>query len=243
MTETTTQISSSIDALMREYHIITHNLANVSTVGYKRICNTFSKSLEEQQASAETYSPENIDLNSALDFSQGNIVETGRPLDFALYGKGFFVIETPDGPFYTRNGIFQINQNGQIVNSDGKLVAGQDGPITIPSGAGLLELNISGDGSISAAGTAIGKFKIVNFGDNESKLVRAGANCYTIPQDIEPVAAENIVVKQGYQEASNVKIVDELVDMILVSRLYEANMKLISSQKDASNSIIGVAMG
>lgn len=243
MAETTTQVSSSTDALMREYYIITHNLANVSTVGYKRICNVFSKALEAQEPSAQTYSPENIDLNSSLDFSQGDIVQTGRPLDFALFGRGFFVIETPEGPLYTRNGMFHINQNSQIVNTDGRLVAGQAGPITVPSGAGLSELNVSGDGSISAGGTTIGKFKLVDFGDNESKLLPAGASCYRIPENIEPAAVENIVVKQGYQEASNVKIVDELVDMIMVSRLYEANMKLISSQKENSSSIIGVAMG
>ncbi len=249
MPETTNQVSSSIDALMQEYHIITHNLANVSTVGYKRICNAFSKVLEAQEATEETYCPGNIDLNSALDFSQGDIVETDRPLDFALYGKGFFVLETPDGPYYTRNGIFHVNPNGQIVNSDGRLVAGQAGPITIPSGVGLSQLNVSSDGSISAAGTAIGKFKVVDFGDNQDKLVPVGANCYSVSdsdvpvENMEPVVAENIVVKQGYQEASNVKIVDELVDMIMVSRLYEANMKLLSSQQETSSSIIGVAMG
>lgn len=231
---------------MREYHIITHNLANVSTAGYKRICNAFSKSLEAQEATEETYTPGNIDLDSALDFSQGNIVETGRPLDFALYGKGFFVIETPDGLFYSRHGIFHINQNGQIVDSEGKLVAGQAGPITIPSGVGPSQINVSSDGSISAGGTIIGKFKLVDFKDNENKLLPVGENCYAVSsgsEDIEPVAAEYIVVKQGYQEASNVKIVDELVDMIMVSRLYEANMKLLSAQGEISSSIIGVIMG
>jgi len=249
MAETTTQISSSIDALMREFDVITHNLANVSTAGYKRICNAFSKSLEAQEAGEQTYSPGIIDLNSALDFSQGDVVETGRPLDLALAGRGFFVIETPDGPLYTRHGIFHINQNGQIVDSDGRLVAGQAGPITIPSSVGLSELNVSTDGTISAQGTTIGKFRFVDFGDNQSKLIPVGANCYSVAEQtsgteqIQPLAAENIVVKQGYQEASNVKIVDELVDMILVSRLYEANMKLLSSQQEISSSIIGVAMG
>ena len=249
MPETATQVSSSIDALMQEYNIITHNLANVSTAGYKRICNAFSKSLEAQEAGEETYSPGVIDLNSALDFSQGNMVETGRPLDLAFYGKGFFVIETPDGPLYTRHGIFHINQNGQIVDSDGRLVAGQAGPITIPSGATLSQLNVSNDGSISIGGTTIGKLRLVDFQDNENKLVPVGANCYSVSdpgvpgENIEPVVAENIVVKQGYQEASNVKLIDELVDMIMVCRLYEANMKLISAQKETYSIIIGVAMG
>jgi flagellar basal-body rod protein FlgG len=175
-------------------------------------------------------------------------VETGRPLDFALYGKGFFVIETPDGLLYTRNGIFHINQNGQMVNSNGNIVLGQIGPIAIPDNTGLSELYVSADGSVSARGTIIDKLKLVNFKDSENKLIPVGANCYSVSglseggENVKPIAAENIVVKQGYQEASNVQIVDELVDMIMVSRLYEANMNLISSQKDTSSSIIGVAM-
>jgi flagellar basal-body rod protein FlgF len=246
MIDTTAQITNSISALMREFDIITHNLANVSTTGYKRICNTFSKSLEAQGAGTKINSADSSDLISAIDFSQGNIVETGRPLDVALYGKGFFVIETPNGPLYSRNGIFHINQNGQIVDSTGMNVAGQSGPITIPSNIGLSELNISTDGTISAKGSTIGKFSIVDFGDNENKLVPAGANCYCVPseiKDIEPLPTEDIVVKQNYQEASNVMLVDELVDMITVCRLYEANMKLASSQSEISSSIINVAMG
>ena len=244
MSETTEQISASIDALTQEFEIITHNLANVSTVGFKRRCNAFSKSLEAQEAGTETYSPGTIDLNSAFDFSQGSMVETGRPLDFALYGKGFFVIETPEGPLYARNGTFRTNQNGQIVDSQGQIVAGEAGPITIPGNVGISQLNVSGDGTISADGTTMGKFRLVDFEDDESKLVPAGQSCYRMPEpDIQPVAAENIVLKQGYQEASNVKIIDELVDMIMVSRLYEANMNFITARKDASSSLMDVAMG
>ena len=106
------------------------------------------------------------------------------------------------------------------------------------------QLNVSSDGSISAGGTTIGKFRLVNFQDNENKLVPVGGNCFLMPEeDIEPATAENLIVKQGYQEASNVKMVDELVDMIMVTRLYEANMKLLSAQSEASKSIMGVAMG
>lgn len=228
---------------MQEFNIITHNLANVSTPGYKRRCNAFSKSLMAQEAGVKTDSPGGVDLNSTLDFSQGSVIETGRSLDFALYGKGFFVIETPDGPLYTRSGMFQMNQNGQIVDSEGRTVAGEAGPITIPTDVGLSQLSVSSDGSISAGDTAIGKFKLVDFEDNENKLVPAGTSRFRMPdEDIAPVAAENTVVKQGYQEVSNVKMVDELVDMIMVARLYEANMKFVEAKKKVSSSIISVAM-
>jgi len=238
------QVSSSADALMQEFDIITHNLANVSTSGYKRICNAFSRALEAQKSSQQSYSPGTIELNSALDFSQGNIIETGRSLDLALYGKGFFVLETPAGPVYSRNGTFRINQNGQIVDFEGRIVAGEAGPITISPNVELAKLNVSSDGNISTGDAVIGKFRLVDFKDDENKLVPAGLNCYRMPeQDITSVPAEHVIVKQGYQEASNVKIIDELVDMIMVARLYEANMKFIQAQKEASSSIMSVAMG
>ncbi|MHC4205876.1 MAG: flagellar hook-basal body protein [Planctomycetota bacterium] len=242
MSAITDQVSTSIDALTQEFNIIAHNLANVSTVGFKRRCNAFSQSLEAQDP--ESYSPGTIDLNSVFDFSQGGIVQTERPLDFALHGKGFFVIETPEGPRYTRNGTFMSNQNSQIVDSLGRIVAGQAGPITIPVNVGISQLNVANDGTISADEIAIGKFRLVDFNDNENKLLPTGDSCYHMPDpNILPVEAQNIIVKQGYQEASNVQIIDELVDMILVSRLYEANMDSITAEQQASSSLMSLAMG
>ena len=237
------QVSSSIDALMREYEIITNNLANVSTTGFKRITNAFTKSLEEQMINSDQYSPGKIELNSSIDFSQGNINVTGRSLDFAIYGKGFFIIETPNGPLYTRNGVFHTDQNNQIVDSQGRIVAGDAGPITIPNDAGILQINVSKDGNISAAGVPIGKFKLVDFQDNENKLVPTGDSCYQMPDpNIQPVEAENSIIKQGSQEVSNVKMIEELVDMMMVTRLYEANMKFISARKEIASSITSAAM-
>jgi flagellar basal body rod protein FlgG len=114
----------------------------------------------------------------------------------------------------------------------------------VPATLGLSELTVSADGQISAGETDIGKVKIVDFGDNQGKLVPAGGNCFVMPdKDIQPAEPENAVIRQGYQEASNVKIVDELVDMIMVTRLYEANMRYVSAQQQAASSITSVAMG
>ncbi len=240
MSELTDQVSTSIAALSREFETVTHNLANVSTVGYKRKANAFSVSLDTEQG----YTPGNIDPDLAFDFSQGDMVETGRPLDFALFGKGLFVIETPDGPLYTRNGMFGTDENGQIVDSVGRVVAGESGPISIPSNVGPSKVSVSGDGTVSAGGTPVGKFRIVDFGDDESKLLPTGDSCYKMPDAaIEPITAERVVVKQKFQESSNVKIIEELVDMIFVSRLYQANMKSITAQQEASSSLMSLAMG
>jgi flagellar basal body rod protein FlgG len=237
------QVSSSMDALIREYEIITNNLANVSTTGFKRRCNAFSKSLEKQMTGANEFSPGKIELNSSIDFSQGNITETGRTLDFAIYGKGFFIIETPTGPLYTRNGIFQTDQNGQVIDSQGRIVAGDAGPITIPTDVGISQIHVSNDGNISAAGVPIGKFRLVDFQDNENKLVPTGDSCYRMPdKNIQPVEAENSIVKQGSKEVSNVRMIEELVDMLMVTRLYEANMKFIAARKEIASSITSAAM-
>jgi len=239
-----TQLTTSIDALTRELEIITHNLANASTAGFKRRCNAFSKALDTQQGSPDTYSPGQIDLETSLDFSQGNFTQTGNPLDFAIMGKGFFVVETPEGPLYTRNGSFQINSNGQLVDSAGRLVSGEAGPITVPPSVGISQISVSANGTVIGSGANIGKLQIMDFKENENKLIPAGTNCFVMPDtEVRPTPAETIVVKQGFQEASNVKVVDELVDMIMVSRLYEANMRYLSAQKENSGSIMNVAMG
>ena len=243
MAEISSQISSTIDGLTQEFNIIAHNLANVSTAGFKRKCSTFSKSLIDQGAGAIEETGGEIDLYTTFDFSQGTFVRTGRSLDFALHGKGFFVIETPDGPLYTRNGMFQLDKNGQIADSSGRIVAGQSGPISIPPSTGLSQINVSSDGNISAAGASIGKFKLVDFKDKEGELIAAGLNCFHAPETAVPQPPENLIVRQGFQENSNVKMVEELVDMIMVTRLYEANMKFMSVNKETLDGLLGVAMG
>jgi flagellar basal-body rod protein FlgF len=242
LSDVMSQVSSSITALTKEFEIITHNLANVSTAGYKRRCNVFTKILESQNPDSKLNTT--IDLEDTFDFSQGNLVETGRKLDFAISGKGFFVIETPEGPLYTRNGIFHTSGNGQLIDFSGRMVAGEAGPITIPTTVSTSEISVSPDGQVSAAGAVVGKFRIVDFGDNESLLVPAGSNCYRMDsEEIEPTTAENVVVSQGYQEASNVNTMEELVNMVMVSRLYESNMKVLSAKQEASSSLMSVAMG
>ena len=236
------QVGASVSALTRELDIIAHNLANASTAGYKRRCNAFTKALQEQtSAQDDTVVQEPSPMS--LDLSQGNMVQTDRTLDFALYGKGFFVIETPTGPLYTRHGVFQTNVNGQIVDLSGRVVAGMSGPISLPANVDPLGLNVSSDGRISANGAAIGQFRVVEFGDRENQLVPAGDTCFRAPRDVVPADAMTPIVKQGYQEGSNVKVVDELVNLIAVSRLYEANLRAASVAKELSSSMISVAMG
>jgi len=241
MAETIDQISASISQLEDEFNLIAHNLANVGTVGYKRRYNSFSQVLIDQGAGAELPPADGASL-PVLDFSQGPITPTGRPLDIALGGKGFFAIETPEGPLYTRNGMFRLDGDMRIVDMSGRIVAGDSGPIVVPPNVGLSQVSISEDGNISAAGLPIGKFKIVDFGEDEGQLVSVGACCFQAPENLKPKEAEGTVIKQGCQEASNVQMVEEMVDMVMVSRLYEANMQFLSVERDTAKSLTGVAM-
>ena len=243
MPNATSQMSATINSLTREFEIITHNLANVSTVGYKRRCNAFTKSLIAQGLSpTEAATGEDARPSTSYDFSQGSFIDTGRSLDFSLCGKGFFVIETPAGPLYTRNGTFRLDPNGQIVDSSGRIVAGESGPITIPPSVSPSQVVVSSDGNINAGGAVIGKFKLVSFNENEDKLAAVGLGCFQIPEDIKPEDPDKLVVKQGFQEGSNVQMVEELVDMITVSRLYESNMKFMTVGRSTTKGLLNVAM-
>jgi len=236
-------IVSSISALTDEYYTIANNLANINTTGFKRTVNSFSRELAKQFTIGEEMSPlaGEIDLTSKLDFSIGTLLGTNRRLDTALAGKGFFVIETPEGPAYTRSGVFQLNSTGQLVNVSGDMVAGVDGPIVIPNGITGDQLSIGGDGSISSDGVNLGQIKVVDFPGRENELIPAGLNNYLAPEGLIPTATENLMVRQGYRENSNVQQMQEIVDLMMVSRLYSANVNLLKKQQENAKMMLEIA--
>lgn len=239
--------ASSLEALGDQYRAIAHNLANANTAGYKRLCSSFIQVLQQVQAGQSGGLDVEIPGGPVfdqitIDFSQGAMVRTGRPLDLALDGKGFFVLETPEGPLYARNGVFRTNPEGQLVDSSGRTVAGEGGPIVIPPTASTAAVRLSGDGSISVAGQSVGKLRLVQFAE-ETVLTPVGGNCFGAPDTAEASPATDTTVLQGFQEASNVRVVEELVGLITVSRHYEANIKAITVQDEQMKNILQVAMG
>lgn len=238
------QLGSSVSALVNEYHTISHNMANINTVGYKRNVNAFSRELMELTGNGGDDSLPVGELNAKgfLDFSQGSLLATGRTLDVAIKGKGFFVIETPDGPLYSRNGVLQVNTQGQLADIEGRLIAGEGGPIVLPPNTSSEQLAISEDGRVKAGEAVLGKLRVVEFGEDEGQLLSVGNNCYAAPEDLRPAASE-ATVQQGYRENSNVKLVEELINLMTVSRLYETNMNLLRKRQENSKVMIGVANG
>jgi len=244
MNDINPNLRSSISALMKEYHTITHNIANASTTGFKRTTSSFSNILDDKKkASGVKEAGKELEINKNIDFSQGSLEETSKSLDTAITGEGFFVIQTPEGSNYTRNGQFNINQIGQLVDVEGRIVSGDAGPIVIPRNISESQINIGSDGTISAEGANLGKIQLVEFGTDVAKLKPVGGNCFVAPQDVMPVAASNSHINQGYCESSNVNTVNETINLITVSRMYEASMNVIMKNGESTKSILNVAMG
>ena len=241
MSVSTQIVGSSMETLAQHYQIITHNLANASTAGFKRHIRAASEA-PSTKPHGRGRSIGNVKDSSAIDFTPGKLIRTGKSLDVALGGtNAFFVIETPNGPLYTRDGAFRTNQQGQMVDSSGRLVGGASGPITFPSTVSLESVSIAKDGAISAEGKSLGSLKIVGF-DDLTQLSPVGRGCFIAagpPKD----AQETAQVAQGFQETSNVSIVEELVNLITVTRMYEANVKSIEAQNEKTQSLLRVAMG
>jgi len=236
--------ASSMDALSTQYRAIAHNLANASTTGYKRRLSKFVQALRQTVESGDSpvdTATRKVTGLAVVDHTQGALTQTNRPLDLALEGKGFFAVQAPGGPLYTRNGAFRLSPQRQLVDISGRSVLGEAGPITLPPGTGTATLNVSTDGVITAAGQRIAKLRLVEFTE-PTLLEPIGQNCFRAPQGAVTESAPTTRVHQGYQEASNVNVVEELVGLIAVSRLYEANVRSIQTQDDRMKNILEVAM-
>lgn len=246
MNEQAGQIASGLNALMQQLDIVSHNIANANTTGFKRTMSSFQTELKLRMGALEPDQPLNtarVETRQVLDFSQGTLLHTDRSLDVGLDGKGFLVLETPEGPLYTRNGSLQLNLLGQIVDTAGRLVAGENGPIVIPPNISPLEIRIGADGTVSGQGAELGKLRLVDFGEQVNLLTPAGLGALKAPADVQPQPANGLTVRQGCQESSNVKIIQELVNMMSVSRLYETGMNLLRRQRENSQAMLSVANG
>lgn len=198
------------------------DIANIGTAGYKA----------ERQARASAERPvfndalqTAIDTTSGgtkLDMANGALAPTGRPLDVALDGEGFFVVNTTAGDRYTRNGHFTRNTAGQLATEDGSLVQGESGPITLGQG----EVKVAQDGSVTAGDLPVGKLKVVTFAD-PSRLSLDGTTLLRADgQPPQAVATPN--VRSGSLEQSNVSVSSRLAELTTVSRGFEALQKTLS---------------
>ena len=236
---------------MNKMDTITNNIANVDTTGFKEdnaVVQSFSEEMmkilddPERRLIKRNNDIGKVTLGNFItevytDFANASIKETTGTYDFAIEGEGFFAIEHLDKKGnstekYTRDGSFTVNQYGELVTKNGHYVLGDNGRITIPNG----QVSISENGYIYANGEFVDRLKLVNF-ENLDTLRKYGSNLYDkIDDTIEKPF--NAKVMQGHLEGANVNVVDEMVKLINVSRIYEVNSNMIQSH----DSVIGKAV-
>lgn len=229
---------------MNNMDVITNNMANVDNAGFKKdttVVQSFSeefmkkfddptKSLIKRNTSENIgkVSLGNFVTEVSTDFSTASFEKTGGTYDLAINGAGFFVVETvnKEGETtekYTRDGSFTVNANNELMTTDGSYVLGENGRIVIPNG----NVTISENGYIYSNGEFVDKLKLVDF-ENKESLRKYGNNLYDRIEETEEKPFNGIII-QNHIENSNVNIVDEMVKMINVSRIYELNQKMIQT--------------
>ncbi len=240
---------TGLDAQQTKMSTIANNLANVGTTGFKRGRAIFEDLIYQNirqvgsQTSQQTLLPSGLQMGTGTRvvaterlFTQGNLTQTDNSLDIAIQGRGFFEILLPDGTqAFTRDGSFQINDQGVVVNSQGYQI---QPPITVPQDA--LSISVADDGTVSVQqpgnpqSTQIGNIQLSDF-INSVGLQARGGNLFLesgasgAPQPGIPGLNGLGTLVQGYVESSNVNVVEELVSMIETQRAYEMNSRAISS--------------
>ena len=240
---------TGLDAQQTRLSVIANNLANVNTTGFKRDQAIFQDLVYQNKRQAggntteDTLAPSGLSIGTGVRVvgteklhTQGNITQTGKPLDMAILGRGFFQIQQQDGSLsYTRDGTFQIDADGQVVTSQGLLL---QPALTIPSDT--QSITIGADGTVSVVtgnNTAPSQIGSIQLGDfvNAAGLQPEGDNLFSetaasgSPINGTPGLTGLGTLLSGSVETSNVNVVEELVNMIETQRAYEMNSKVIST--------------
>ena len=221
----TATAASGLRARMESLDLLANNVANASTGGYKADREFYSIYAAPEAADAAASAMPVIE-RPWVDLSPGLIHETGSPLDVALTGPGFFAVNGPSGPLYTRNGSFRVSPAGNLVTPDGYAVRGGAGaPLSLQRGR---PFEIASDGTIRQDGLVVGKLEVVDFTGADG-LVKQGAS-YFRPADPaqRPVAPSGTSVEQGKLEASNTGSAEAAVRLVSVMRQFEMLQKAVS---------------
>lgn len=210
---------SGLRTRMEQLDRLASDIANAKTAGYKaeRVTSHTAERPDFRQLLQSA-----IDVTPGpgrLDFRPGSMERTGRDLDVAIEGRGFFVVETPNGPRYTRNGNFSRQADGTVTTADGMPVIGRDGPLRI-TGEGALA--IDADGTLRAGVQNVGRLQVVDF-DDYQRLEREDLGRFRAPAAQTPTdVSEQVAIRGGLLEASNVSVADRMVAMTDLARNFEA---------------------
>jgi flagellar basal-body rod protein FlgG len=230
--------SNGMPPMLVRMEVIANNLANANTTGFKKD-NMFVEMLNDPGVAPHVRAGElttRLNVERAVNFTSGALNQTSNPLDLALESDGWFVVETKRGERYTRNGNFTLSLDGTLTTREGLPVLGADGPIRFPEPhkAVLEGISITSLGVVSVGNKEIGKLRVVLISD-EQQLRKAGDSLFRLPNDADVTINDNElpVIRQGFLEESNVDGIEEMIQMIEITRHFESNQKAIASQ-DAS---------
>ncbi|MHA1600653.1 MAG: flagellar basal-body rod protein FlgF [Alphaproteobacteria bacterium] len=211
--------------LARQMDAVANNLANLNTAGFKSESMIF-KERPESTGKNQVISLVH-DVGYFRDISEGPLTNTENPLDLAIRGEGYFAVETDEGQRYTRHGVFQLNDQGQLITSQGHPVLGAGGaPISIPPNSS--NVIVARDGTISADALEIGRIEVFTF-ENPAALSKTGNSLYDAKGQ-EPQATRESDIVQGMVEGSNVNGIAEMTRMISIVRSYQAASSLIDKE-------------
>ncbi len=221
--------------LRRAMDVVANNVANMNTIGFKA---------EQVMMEPETMAPASMrvgpepikfvtDWGQWRDMTEGAIEQTSNPLDFAIGGEGFFEIDTPNGPRYTRAGNFTLDDAGQLVTQDGHPVIGDGGAITLLPDGG--RPTVSKDGTISQNGEPVGRLTAVSFANNKA-LEKVGNNMFASEEP--PQAAPAASINQGMLERSNVNGILEMTRLMEIQKAYKRASDTIGSMDDMAKRTI-----
>jgi flagellar basal-body rod protein FlgF len=227
--------ASAMEASNRQHDLISQNLAHAQMPGYRRqtlVGDTMESTFDDSMKSAVNFQAFGTHSQQIItDFTPGMMEKTGHPLDIALQGEGFFVVQGPSGPLYTRNGVFQLDAQGKLVTSDLLPVAGRNGDIQLPPGTSLGNVLVNEDGRIFVGNIEVDQIRVVTFSDTQ-QLTQAGATLYEAPDDIPPQDHDGQLL-QGSRERSNVSPIQEMIELIANQRRHEAAQRTLAAMSDS----------
>ena len=239
--------TSGMMATRRNLDIVSNNLANANSGGFKRK-EGIKRSFPERMIShfEKGKSPRELGSlgtgvmldESFTDYSTGEFNHTGNSLDMGIEGQGFFEIQTPQGVRYTRNGNFTLNGDGEIVTQQGHYLLDETGE-TIQT-VDDSEIYVDNEGQIYLDDLEGTRIRTVDFGDREEQLERVGENLFAYHGE-DVFEREESNVRQGFLEGSNVNVVEEMTKMIEINRLYEAGQKAIQGMDETLGKAVNEA--
>ncbi len=225
---------------MDRLEAVTDNLANSAAPGYKKTVSSqsaFDAMVEKASVPGMPDSGYSQAARRSVDFSPGPLRTTDNPLDFAINGDGFFVVEQDERTFYTRNGRFQLDPNGQLVTTGGFVVQGRDGPLTLPPDADLSQLTVDADGTLRSDERELGAIRLAGFSDT-SVLNRVGPTLFSAPADVEPEIPQNSRATNRAVEGANTSIYEEMAELIGTTRSFEISQRMLKQLDQSAGETI-----